>query len=120
MELAGAGAIVTGASRGIGRATAVELARAGARVVLAARDAGALEAVARETGGVAVACDVTSRDDVERLVATAGNVDVLVANAGDYVRAEAPALTREHLERSLAVNFWGAVDPLLAVLPGMV
>jgi uncharacterized protein len=120
MDVRDAVAVVTGASRGIGRATAVELARAGARVVVGARSVGELEAVARETGGRAVQCDVTRTEDVERLVADAGEVDILVANAGEYVRADATALTREHFERSLAINFYGQLDPLLAVLGGMV
>jgi NAD(P)-dependent dehydrogenase (short-subunit alcohol dehydrogenase family) len=120
MELRDAVAVVTGASRGIGRATALALARAGARVVVAARDVAALQAVAVETGGVAVECDVTRREDVERLVATAGDVDVLVANAGAYIRRDGPHPRREDFERSLAVNFYGALDPLLGVLPRMV
>lgn len=82
---------ITGASGGIGRATAVRLAARGAKVVLAARTATALDDLAediRSAGGqaVAVATDVTRRADVAALVATAeaefGQLDVMVNNAG--------------------------------------
>ncbi len=76
-------AVVTGASSGIGKATARALAGDGYRVVLAARRADKLAEVAEEFGGVAVACDVTKREDVARLAEAAGDdVEVLVNNAG--------------------------------------
>jgi 3-oxoacyl-[acyl-carrier protein] reductase len=83
-------AVLTGAGRGIGRATAVELARAGYRIVLAGRDEAALHGTLSLAGGngvgVAVVTDVSKPDDVERLIAVAhddfGRVDALVNNAG--------------------------------------
>jgi 3-oxoacyl-[acyl-carrier protein] reductase len=83
-------AIITGAGRGIGRATAVELARAGYRVVLAGRDEAALNETLKLAGGsdvgVAVVTDVSKPDDVERLITVAhddfGRIDALVNNAG--------------------------------------
>jgi dehydrogenase/reductase SDR family member 4 len=81
-------AIVTGGNRGIGAASARELARAGARVVVAARGAEALDEVARSLGGegMAVATDVARPEDLQRLVAATvdrfGGVDILVNNAG--------------------------------------
>ena len=76
-------AVVTGASSGIGKATARALAGDGYRVVLAARRADKLAEVAEECGGVAVACDVTKPEDVARLAEAAGDeVEVLVNNAG--------------------------------------
>ena len=76
-------AVVTGASSGIGKATARALAGDGYRVVLAARRADKLAEVAEECGGVAVACDVTRPEDVARLAEAAGDdVEVLVNNAG--------------------------------------
>jgi 3-oxoacyl-[acyl-carrier protein] reductase len=74
---------VTGASRGIGRAIALELARAGAAVVVGYRSgAEEAEAVAAETGGRAVQADVAEADDAKRLVEEAGDLDILVNNAG--------------------------------------
>ena len=92
--LEGKTALVTGASRGIGRAIAAELARAGASVVLGyrsgAEEAGAL---AQEIGARAIQADVSSPDDAKRLVEEAGDLDVLVNNAGvtrDGVLARMP------------------------------
>ncbi|RRD46756.1 SDR family oxidoreductase [Tessaracoccus sp. OH4464_COT-324] len=76
-------AVVTGASIGIGEATARQLAADGFRVVCAARRVDRVEALAREIGGVAAPCDITDPDDVARLAELAGpSVDVLVNNAG--------------------------------------
>jgi 3-oxoacyl-[acyl-carrier protein] reductase len=82
-SLEGKRALVTGGSRGIGRAIAVELAAAGAEVVVGYRSgAEGAEEVAGEIGGRAVQADVSSPDDARRLVEEAGELDVLVNNAG--------------------------------------
>jgi 7-alpha-hydroxysteroid dehydrogenase len=97
-RLDGAVAIVTGAGRGIGEASALALADAGAHVVCAARTQEEIDATAeavRDRGGqaLAVRCDVTERDDLERLVEVAmvelGSIDVLVNNAGGWPPREA-------------------------------
>lgn len=76
-------AVVTGASIGIGAATARHLAKEGFRVICAARRAEKVQALADEIGGVAVACDITKPEDVAKLAEAAGDsVDVLVNNAG--------------------------------------
>ncbi len=82
-SLEGKNALVTGASRGIGRAIATELAQAGAAVVLSYRT-GAEEAqkLAAEIGGKAVQADVSDADSASALVEEAGDVDILVNNAG--------------------------------------
>src|SRR3954467_3238948 len=78
--------LITGASSGIGAATARHAASSGYRVVLAARSEDKLQALAGEVGGLAVRCDVTEWDDVQALVRRAldeyGRIDVAFANAG--------------------------------------
>jgi 3-oxoacyl-[acyl-carrier protein] reductase len=82
-SLEGKTALVTGGSRGIGRAVALELARAGATVVVGYRsEAGEAEAVASEIGGRAVQADVSDPEQAKALVDEAGEIDVLVNNAG--------------------------------------
>lgn len=121
-------AIVTGASSGIGRATALALAGQGACVALAARREDALRDLAAEIqaqGGKALTSqtDVTKRDQVERMVSQVlarwGRVDILVSNAGEYIRAPIVGLDPADLQRSLNVNFFGGVYCIKAVLPHM-
>ncbi len=113
--LEGRVAVVTGASRGIGAATAEAIAAAGAHVVVAARDEAALDAVARrirDAGHEAstAATDVSSVEDVERLFATAevvGRPAALVCAAGALTRASFPETTPEIWQKTLAVNLTG-------------
>jgi NAD(P)-dependent dehydrogenase (short-subunit alcohol dehydrogenase family) len=114
--LAGRLAVVTGASRGIGAATAVALAGAGARVVAAARSADALEATAariRAEGGqaIAVPTDVGNADEVERLFARvkeAGTPEALVCAAAVLSPAPFADTTDELWDRTLRVNLTGS------------
>jgi 3-oxoacyl-[acyl-carrier protein] reductase len=100
-SLDGKTALVTGASRGIGRAVAEELARAGATVVLGYHSgAEEAEAVAAEIGGRAVQADVSDPADASRLVEEAGDLDVLVNNAG---------LTRDGLIARMSDEDWRVV-----------
>jgi 3-oxoacyl-[acyl-carrier protein] reductase len=75
-------ALVTGGGRGIGAGIARELARDGWSIVVAARSRDEIESVADEVGGRAIEVDVSDRESVERMVAEAGEVELLVANAG--------------------------------------
>jgi NAD(P)-dependent dehydrogenase (short-subunit alcohol dehydrogenase family) len=114
--LAGRVAVVTGASRGIGAATAAAIAAAGAQVVLAARDREALERVAgriRDAGGRAtpVPTDVSQGAEVERLFAAAGGtgpVTALVCAAGVLTPARFAETTPEIWDETLAVNLTGS------------
>ncbi len=114
--LAGRVAVVTGASRGIGAATAEAIATAGAHVVLAARDREALDGVAsriRHAGGEAmpVPTDVSKVTDVERLFAAAsgvGRLAALVCAAGVLTPAPFAETTPEIWEETLGVNLTGS------------
>jgi short-subunit dehydrogenase len=120
-------ALITGASRGIGRATATLLARRGVRVVLAARNEGELQTLAAEivtAGGAAevLAMDVT--DDASAATAmaralTAGPIDVLVNNAGVF--DQRPFLDQDAAwqRHEMDVNYFGAQRVTRAVLPSM-
>ena len=115
-------AVVTGASSGIGAATARLLAAQGFRVVCAARRAERVEALAAEIGGVAVACDVTLDDDVARLVAAAGpRVHVLVNNAGGALGLEPVAQADVELwQQMYETNVLGTLRVTKALLPALV
>jgi NAD(P)-dependent dehydrogenase (short-subunit alcohol dehydrogenase family) len=124
VNLAGAGAIVTGGGRGIGAAAARALTAAGARVTVFARSAGELERVVREGAAAhAVAGDVAREDDVERLFAeharAVGDCDVLVNGAGILERGLAEALSPERFRRVLDVNLVGAFLCARAAIPAM-
>jgi thioester reductase-like protein/NADP-dependent 3-hydroxy acid dehydrogenase YdfG len=120
--------IITGASSGIGRASAIAVAERGATVFALARNADALDdlvAEIRAAGGQAHAftCDVTDSTSVEHTVKDIlgrfGHVDYLVNNAGRSIRRSVSASTdRLHdYERVMAVNYFGAVRMVLALLP---
>jgi short-subunit dehydrogenase len=124
MNLQGKNVVITGASSGIGRSTALEMARRGAHVVLAARRPVELERVAEECRALgvrakAVVTDVTSRPDCDRLMAEAGRVDVLVNNAGFAVFDTVAEASAEDLRRMMDTNYFGAVNATQAVLPQM-
>ena len=127
-RLRGKTALITGASRGIGRAIADAYAAEGANLVLNARDATKLAAVAREiaqTHGVAVhtaACDVTDRDAVFAAVAALQGlaIDVLVNNAGVHKARRFLDYTFEEFREVLETNVYGVLHITQAVLPGMI
>lgn len=120
--------VITGASRGIGRALALRLADAGARLVLGARDTAAVEALAadvRRNGGeaAAVTCDVTSAEDNERLARAAldsfGRIDVMVANAGVEMSRTVLKSDVETWTGVITTNLVGTFLTTRAVLPAM-
>ncbi len=115
-------AVVTGASSGIGAATARHLAAAGFHVYCAARRADRIEALAADLGGTAVACDVTSADDVAALAAAVGpRLDVLVNNAGGAFGAGPVAeADAEDWRAMYEVNVIGLMQVTKALLPALV
>ena len=128
MELRGAVVVVTGASSGIGEATAIAFAQRGSRVVLAARRIDRLETLASRieaAGGSAVAlrCDVTDTDELRKLPgvveATLGATDVLVNNAGIPGGGAFEELSHAQIDDVLDVNLGGVVHATRAFLPGM-
>jgi 3-oxoacyl-[acyl-carrier protein] reductase len=120
-SLEGRSALVTGGSRGIGRAIALELARAGASVVVGYRlGKDEAEAVAEEAGGRAVQADVSDAEEATRLVADAGEPDVLVNNAGLTRDGLLPRMPdedwRDVIETNLSSVFYtcrAAVRPMM-------
>lgn len=128
--LAGRTVLVTGASSGIGEATALAVARVGATVLLVARRAAELDRVRRtieEAGGRAAAypCDLTDGDAidalVERVLEEHGAVDYLVNNAGRSIRRSLE-LTQDRFhdfERTMAINYFGPVRLTMGLLPAM-
>jgi 3-oxoacyl-[acyl-carrier protein] reductase len=128
IDLAGRVSLVTGASRGIGRATALLLAEHGSDLVLAARDRQAIEEVAGtcEAKGVRarpVSVDVADpasvREGVDQALRAFGRIDHLVNNAGVAADGLLVRMKREDWERVLQVNLTGAFEVTRAALPGM-
>ncbi|TQK72857.1 NADP-dependent 3-hydroxy acid dehydrogenase YdfG [Nocardioides sp. SLBN-35] len=115
-------AVVTGASSGIGAATARHLAREGFEVVCAARRADRIEALAAEIGGRAVVCDVTSPESVAGLAAAVGpRLDVLVNNAGGaFGLAPVAEAEADEWRRMYDVNVLGLMQVTKALLPALV
>ncbi|MFO1070983.1 MAG: SDR family oxidoreductase [Geminicoccaceae bacterium] len=122
-RLAGKVAIVTGAGRGIGEATARAFAAEGARVVVAEVDPATGAATAQAIGGTFVTCDVTRTDQVQAAVeatlAAHGRIDVLVANAGVNVFHEPLEMPESEWRRCFAVDLEGVWHCCRAVLPAM-
>jgi NAD(P)-dependent dehydrogenase (short-subunit alcohol dehydrogenase family) len=129
MELSDQVAIVTGAGRGIGRATALELARMGADIVIAELDRAGAESTAAEVTALGrrakvLPTDVTSRADLatmaERTRTEFGRIDILVNNAGIYRAATPLDVTEEHWDAVMNVNAKAVFFASQAVLPVMI
>ncbi|MCX6385423.1 MAG: SDR family oxidoreductase [Solirubrobacterales bacterium] len=119
--------LITGASTGIGAATARQACAAGYRLVLAARSIDKLEALAAELGGpqraIAVKCDVTEWDQQQAMVAAAdkafGQLDVVYANAGFGAARGFQSETPEHLKSMVLTNVYGAALTIRASLDSL-
>jgi NAD(P)-dependent dehydrogenase (short-subunit alcohol dehydrogenase family) len=129
MELVGQVAIITGAGRGIGRATALELVRMGSDIVVAEVNRENAERTASQVRGLGrralvVPTDVTSRKDlgamVEQTRAEFGRIDILVNNAGIYRAAPTLEVTEEHWDAIMDINAKAVFFATQAVLPTMI
>ncbi|MEV6861892.1 SDR family oxidoreductase [Streptosporangium subroseum] len=124
MEMSGLTALVTGATAGIGRAVAIQLAQEGAEVVVHGRDARrGLEVVGEieAAGGTArfVQADLTHTDDVLRLAKEAGEVDVLINNAGIYKFLPTSEMTDELFDLHMDLNTKAPYLLVRSLAPGM-
>jgi short-subunit dehydrogenase len=117
--------IISGASAGIGRALAVQLATRGAKLALAARRVDRLEALNGQLGGghLCIAADVARQPDCELLIAKTierfGRIDTLVCNAGYGILAPVSQTTPEQLHAILQTNLFGTLDCIRAAVPQM-
>jgi short-subunit dehydrogenase len=115
MRISGVTVLVTGASSGIGAATARAVAAAGGRTVLTGRDGDRLAAVAKDTGGVVIAADLTQRAGLD----LAEPIDVLVNNAGVGWAGPFEEMTEADIDRLIAVNLAAPIRLTRALVPGM-
>lgn len=118
--------LITGASQGIGRATALLFARQGYDLVLAARQSDRLQAVAQEVqnlgqSAIAIPTDVKDAQQVQAMVAKAlehySAIDVLVNNAGIYISGPVEAFSLEDWHQAIDTNLWGYIHTIHALLP---
>ena len=128
VRFAGKTAVVTGAAKGMGLATAMELARDGASVVLTDVDAPGLEAAARQVQAprgrvMTVQCDIQNRAQVDALIQRTkrelGSVDILVNNAGVLISGSIEETTDAIIEQTLGVNVKGILYAIREVTPIM-
>jgi NAD(P)-dependent dehydrogenase (short-subunit alcohol dehydrogenase family) len=127
-DLSGQVALITGGSRGLGLALARELGAQGCKLAICARDESELTKAANElrAAGYAVlaeVCDVSHRVEIEAFVAEVeghyGQIDLLITCAGEIQVGPVHDLTVEDFERIMAIDFWGTLYAVLAVLPNM-
>ena len=119
MRLEGRTVLITGASSGIGRVTALAMSRVGARVKATGRDEPALQRLAEETGADHLVADLAGRTAAEDVARWAGEVDVLVNNAGFGWAGPFQAMEPEEIEGLVQVNLAASLVLTNRLLPGM-
>jgi short-subunit dehydrogenase len=112
--------LLTGASGGIGGAIAREVAPRSAQLILSGRRREVLEPLGREFGARVIAADLSRREEVARLAKEAGDVDVLIANAGALSGGLLADFSQEQIDELLEVNFRAPIALVRALTPGMV
>ncbi len=120
MSLLSGTVLVTGATGGIGQAIARALHPRGGDLILTGRRSDVLESLAAELGARGIACDLSRRDELERLVDEAGHVDVLIANAGVPAGGVLTELSQEEIDRALETNLRAPIALARALAPAMV
>ena len=112
--------LLTGATGGIGHAIARAFAARGASLILTGRRIDVLEPLAAEVGGRAIACDLSIREDVDRLSRAAAEMEVLVANAALPASGPLTELTQAQIDRMLEVNLRAPIALARALAPAMI
>lgn len=120
MQISGSTVLLTGATGGIGHAIARALAGRGAKLILTGRRSDVLEPLAAECGGRALAVDLAEASEVDRLLADAGPVDILVANAALPASGKLDSFTVEQVDRALDVNLRAPIVLAKGLAPAMV
>jgi short-subunit dehydrogenase len=120
MEIQGARVLLTGASGGLGEPIARSLAGRDAQLVLSGRRRAPLETLAEALGAQVVVCDLAERAQLERFVADAGDVDILVANAGLLGAGTLPRLDPDEIDRVLEVNLRAPIALARRLVPAMI
>lgn len=120
IDLKGKTAVITGASRGIGRSTALTLAAEGMKLVLIARDEDALQKVSEEAGGQTILpFDFSKPEGIPELAQQIGEVDCLVNNAGTFLESDLADMSFEQLDRVLQVNLVSPFGLIRELLPAL-
>jgi len=119
VEIAGQRVLLTGATGGIGAAVARRLSAEGADLVLSGRRVEVLAELADETGAAVFAADLSDPDEIDRLVAAAGEIDILIANAGLPATGRLATYTTAQIDRALNVNLRAPIILAQALTPPM-
>jgi short-subunit dehydrogenase len=120
VQISGSTVLLTGATGGIGHAIARALRARGATLILTGRRSEVLEPLAVELGARALSMDLASAEELDRLVAEAGTVDILVANAALPATGTLDTFSMEEIDRALAVNLRAPIALAHALSPSMI
>jgi short-subunit dehydrogenase len=120
MQISGARTLITGASGGLGGVLARRFASEGAKLILTGRRRDILDALATEIGGEVLVADLSQREEVDRLIAAAGRVDILIANAAAPGSGRLATLEPVHIDRAIAVNLRAPIMLSQVLAPQMV